>query len=485
MMCIGNIFGNFIKAIRITTAYAIFTSVNRTLLQCCKLFSKWQSNRHSPKRFKCCHMITILHSANFNAFKIFYFFNRFYRKDISESGFHVTDNMDAHFFLCFLFNQFSDRSINRCMGFAMYAGLVIAAAMAAVLFLFPHQVLLLVTDNRTLVEMGAPYLRIVGISYIFNAVSSVYVSMQRSAENPALGMKVFAASMLLNTFLNYCLIFGNFGAPALGITGAAIATLTARIVEFLIVLVYALLCRRIPLRPRLLLRPGRDTARSFAKYATPVLFNETMWGLGTTVMTAILGHMADSADMLAAYTIMGNIDKFTTVSCFGLAGATAVILGKAIGEGTDKDHVYDLSWCLLIVSFLLGLGLAAALAVALPLVFIPYLYPLFSLSPLATRAAATLCVVYLILLPLKSFDISNITGVLRSGGDVRMATIIDLTPLWCVAVPMAALTALVLDAPLPLVCVGIYSENICKMPLGILRLRSRKWINDVTRRNPS
>ena len=376
-------------------------------------------------------------------------------------------------------------AINRCMGFAMYAGLVIAAAMAAALFLFPHQVLLLVTDNRTLVEMGAPYLRIVGISYIFNAVSSVYVSMQRSAENPALGMKVFAASMLLNTFLNYCLIFGKFGAPALGITGAAIATLTARIVEFLIVLVYALLCRRIPLRPRLLLRPGRDTARSFTKYATPVLFNETMWGLGTTVMTSILGHMTDSADMLAAYTIMGNIDKFTTVSCFGLAGATAVILGKAIGEGTDKDRVYDLSWCLLIVSFLLGLGLAAALALALPLVFIPYLYPLFSLSPLATEAAATLCVVYLILLPLKSFDISNITGVLRSGGDVRMATIIDLTPLWCVAVPMAALTALVLEAPLPLVCLGIYSENICKMPLGVMRLRSRKWINDVTRRSAS
>ena len=309
--------------------------------------------------------------------------------------------------------------------------------------------------------------------------------MQRSAENPALGMKVFAASMLLNTFLNYCLIFGKFGAPALGITGAAIATLTARIVEFLIVLVYALLCRRIPLRPRLLLRPGRDTARSFTKYATPVLFNETMWGLGTTVMTSILGHMTDSADMLAAYTIMGNIDKFTTVSCFGLAGATAVILGKAIGEGTDKDRVYDLSWCLLIVSFLLGLGLAAALALALPLVFIPYLYPLFSLSPLATEAAATLCVVYLILLPLKSFDISNITGVLRSGGDVRMATIIDLTPLWCVAVPLAALTALVLEAPLPLVCLGIYSENICKMPLGVLRLRSRKWINDVTRRSAS
>lgn len=372
-------------------------------------------------------------------------------------------------------------SINRCMGFAMYAGLAISILMAAVLFFFPTQVLLLVTDNRTLIEMGAPYLKIVGISYIFNSVSSVYVSMQRSAENPSLGMKIFAASMLLNTFLNYCLIFGKFGAPALGITGAAIATLTSRIVEFLLVLLYAAFNRRVPLMPSLLFRPGKATARSFAKYATPVLFNETMWGLGTTVMTSILGHMANSADMLAAYTIMGNIDKFTTVSCFGVAGATAVILGKAIGEGTNKDKVYDLSWCLLIVSFMLGLGLAVVLAFALPFVFIPYLYPLFGLSELATQAAATLCVVYLILLPLKSFDISNITGVLRAGGDVRMATIIDLCPLWLVAVPLAALTALVLDAPLPLVCIGIYSENICKMPLGIIRLRSRKWINDVTR----
>ncbi len=371
-------------------------------------------------------------------------------------------------------------SINRCMGFAMYAGLLISSLAALVLFCFPHQVLFLVTDNTALVEMGAPYLKIVGLSYIFNSVSSVYVGMQRSAENPSLGMKVFACSMLLNTFLNYCLIFGNFGAPALGITGAALATLASRVVEFLIVVLYALACRRIPLMPKLLFRPGRDTARSFLHYATPVLINESMWGLGTTMMTAILGHMAASADMLAAYTIMGNIDKFTTVSCFGLAGAAAVILGKAIGEGTSKDRVYSLGWCLLLVSLLLGGALAVCLALALPLVFIPYLYPLFSLSELATEAAVTLCVVYLVLLPLKSFDITNMTGVLRAGGDVRAATLIDLGPLWLVAVPLAAVTALVLNAPLPLICLGIYSENIVKTPLGIWRLRSRKWINDVT-----
>lgn len=373
------------------------------------------------------------------------------------------------------------QSINRVMGIAAYAGVTIAALAALLLFFFPRQVLFLVTDNRLLIELGAPYLRIVGISYVFNAVSSVYVSMQRSAENPLFGMLVFAASMLLNTFLNYCLIFGRFGAPALGITGAAAATLTSRVAEFLIVAVYALRSRRVPLMPGLILRPGRAIVHTFAKYASPVLLNETLWGLGTTMMTVILGHMAASADMLSAYAIMGNIDKFTTVSCFGLAGAAAVILGKRIGEGASRDDVYDLSWCLLLVSLLLGGVLAVVMAAVLPTVFIPYLYPLFSLTEAATEAAVSMCLVYLVSLPMKSFDITNITGVLRAGGDVKMATIIDLCPLWLTAVPLTALTGLVLDAPVIFVCMGIYAENLCKMPWGIHRLRSRKWINDVTR----
>ena len=348
------------------------------------------------------------------------------------------------------------------------------------LFFFPEAVLSMVTDNAVLITEGTPYLRIVGISYIFNAVSSVYVSMQRSAENPSLGMKVFACSMLLNTFLNYCLIFGNFGAPALGITGAAIATLISRVVEVVIVAFCAPRYRRVPLMPRLLLRPGWTMVRSFLKYATPVLVNEVLWGLGVSVMTAIMGHMAISTDILAAYAIMGNIDKFSTVACFGIAGATAVIVGKRIGEGAGREEVYSLGCCLLTVSFGVGLVVSVCLAVLLPTVFIPYLYPLFHLEGLALEIAVTMCVVYICVMPLKAFDITNITGLLRAGGDSRMASIIDLSCQWVIAVPLTFLTALVFNAPVAVVCLCIQSENVCKCPWGILRLRSRKWINDVT-----
>ena len=371
-------------------------------------------------------------------------------------------------------------SINRCLGIVTYLGLAASAIFAAAFVFLPYPVMGIVTDNALLIEMGAPYLRIVGVSYVFNSVSSIYVSMQRSTENPKFGMLVFGTSMLANTVLNYILIFGKLGFPAMGITGAAIATLASRILEFLIVLVYALRCRRIPLLPGALLRPGMATLRSTLKYSGPVLINEFFWGLGASVLTSILGHMTISADMLAAHAIMGNIEKFSTVACFGLAGAASVTIGKRIGENSPKEDVYQLGLCLLTVSFLLGTAVSVVLAILLPTLFIPYLYPMFQLSETATSAAIMLCIVYLLSMPLRALDITNILGLLRAGGDTRVAAILDIFPTWCFSIPLTILFGLVLDAPLFLVCISSQLENVVKFPVSILRLRSRKWINNIT-----
>lgn len=376
-------------------------------------------------------------------------------------------------------------AINRCMGIALYTGVSLAALIALALFLAPRQVMALVTDNALLIQLGAPYLRIVGFSYVFNTASSVYVGVQRSTENPSMGLTVFTVSMVLNTFLNYVLIFGKFGAPALGITGAALATLTARAVEFVITFGYALRDRRIPLLPAALLHPGTAFVGDFLKYSTPVLVNDSLWGLGTTLITAVIGHMAISEEMLAAYAIMGNIEKFSTVACYGISGASAVIVGKRIGEGASREKVYEVSWCMLLLTVMIGLMVSLSLAVLLPTVFIPWLYPLFHLEGLSLEIAATMCVVFIIMMPTKAFDITNIPGVLRAGGDVRVSAVIDVGSVWLVALPITVLSALVFEAPVALVCLGIQAEGLSKVPLGIWRLRSRKWINDVTREGAS
>ena len=169
------------------------------------------------------------------------------------------------------------------------------------------------------------------------------------------------------------------------------------------------------------------------------------------------------------------------VACFGLAGASAVIVGKLIGEGKSQDQVYSVSWALLLLSIFVGLAVSLVLAVLLPTVFIPFLYPLFHLEGLSLRIAMTMCVIYVFFVPLKAFDITNITGILRAGGDSRMAAIMDVLPLWGVAVPFTAACGLLFDAPIPLICFAIYSESICKVPWGTWRICNRKWINDVTR----
>ena len=262
-------------------------------------------------------------------------------------------------------------SINRCLGVALYAVTGFSTLLALITFLFPAQVLRLITPNEELVDLAVRYIQIVGFSYIFNGISSIYAGIQRSTEYPKFGMLLFGVSMCVNTFLNFVLIFGHFGAPAMGITGAAVATLTSRVVEFVIAAVFALSSRRLPLRWSCILRPGRAIVRSFLTYSTPVVCNEAMWSIGTSMLTVIMGHMANSQDMLAAYALVGNIDKLSTVVCFGLAGSAAVIVGKEIGQGHSRERVYEVSWTLLLVSMLVGGAVMALLLVLLPTFFRP------------------------------------------------------------------------------------------------------------------
>jgi len=223
-------------------------------------------------------------------------------------------------------------SINRVMGIGFMIAGGVSVLFAAILCAFPAQVLYLITDNLTLVELAEPYLRIVGFSYIFNSLSSIYIGMQRSIENPRFGMIVFAISMLCNTLGNYVLIFGKLGLPVLGITGAAVATLLSRVVEFVVAFSYAFRCRTMPLMKHAILRPGMDMLRKFLRYSAPVLINETLWGTGFSMITVIMGHMANSSDLIAAYTLAGNIDKLMTSGVFGIAAAVVVFYLSLTGE---------------------------------------------------------------------------------------------------------------------------------------------------------
>ena len=374
-------------------------------------------------------------------------------------------------------------SINRVIGIGFYVAGGISTLFALAMFFFPVGVLGLITDNAHLIALAEPYIQIVGFSYIFNALSSIYIGMQRSMENPKFGMTVFAVSTVCNTLGNYLLIFGKLGLPALGIRGAAVATLCSRILEFAISFLYALRCRAMPLQIRHILCPGMDVLRRFVKYSTPVLLNETLWGTGTSLFTVIMGHMALSEELIAAYTVAGGIDKLVTASLFGVAAASAVIVGKEVGAGTSRKQVLSIGKALTVVSLCLGVLVGLTETGLYLLILRPHVLPLFRLSAVSAGICTLFIYAYSFAAPLNAFVTTVVVGVLRGGGDVRCAMLIDILPLWLGTLPLLALCGLVLDAPPVALCFVMAFEPLLKCPFGLRRLLRGEWIHDVTMKN--
>ena len=373
------------------------------------------------------------------------------------------------------------KNINRALGVAVFLGSAITILLACVFALFPVAVMDLLSNRHDLSVMGAPYLRIVGFSYVFNMLSSIYVSAQRSVENGSFGMKVFGFSTLLNTGLNYLLIFGKLGLPALGVTGAAVATLLSRMAESVICVCCALRSKKVPLDLAVFLRPGRDMLRRFVKYSSPVVLNETAWGLGTSLLTVILGYTQNSVEMLAANAVIGNLHRLFLVVSFGLGAATAVIMGKSIGEGQPRPQIMSLSRALLRFCILVGIAITALALLMVPLLFVPVVFPMFKLYGDSAAIATALAVTAFAAIPFHDCAITAITGIFRAGGDVVCSTILDLIPQWLVCIPLTALTALVLQTGWWPIAIAMQLDSVIKTPLCLWRLRSGKWIHDVTK----
>ena len=383
-----------------------------------------------------------------------------------------------------LFSQYWGKqdieAIGRVLGVALWVVLLVSSLFAAVLLICPVAFLSLFGNDPEVIGLAARYGSIAGLSYVCNAFTMMYVAAYRSMERPQLGLYILVTSMAVNTFLNWVFIFGNLGVRPMGVRGAAVATLTARLLEVAIVAVHMARSRFFRVELRLLFRPGAEMARRFLRYGGLVVCNETMWGVGTSIFPTIMGHMAGSTDILAAYTIAGNVEKIVMVISFGLSSTAAIVIGREIGAGRS-DRVLDVGKALNALAAVGGLVLGAVLLLFVWTAAPAWVYPLFQLSPGAASVASMMMVVMALDMPLKDFNTVNIVGVLRGGGDVRAATLIDIGPLWLAAIPYAALCGLVLKTSVFWVYLAFPLEQAVKSFAGVWRLRSGQWVRDLTR----
>jgi putative MATE family efflux protein len=373
-----------------------------------------------------------------------------------------------------------ENAINRVFGIGAGIALAVSALISAAITLFPLQIYSLTTNNPDLLPIAARYARIVAVSYVLNSITMMYIAAQRSMGNTRLGMRALVISMMVNTFLNWVMIFGKLGFPAMGVEGAALATVISRAIELAIVVRYALRKSSFRLDFRAMTRPGILIFKDFLKYAVPVVVNETVWAFGFSLYAVIIGHMPGAVSGVAAYTITLTVERVLSAAYFGAGSAAAILVGAPLGAG-DPEAARTAGTTVLLVTFLLGVAAGAVMLILSLTALEPVLFPLFGASGETRRVGGRMLIFLSIATPFKAFNFCNIVGVLRGGGDVRAGVYLDLSAMYVVALPASALAGLVFGAPVMVVYALMNLEEVVKLFFGYWRFSQRKWLRDVTR----
>ena len=356
-------------------------------------------------------------------------------------------------------------------------GLVFALMISSVFFIlgfvFPQQVLGVLSKDAAVIREGANYMRIVSLSYVITAISFAFGFSARGVGKPKLPMIASVVSLLINTVLNYMLIFGHFGFKAYGIEGAAIATLIARVVE-LIIIIYGVY-RFIPVLSVSVsdfLGIKKETVKSVGKTALPVIFNEFFWSLGMTAYALVYARIG--TDAVAAVMISNTVNNLFMVVGFGLGNASAVMLGNALGAGEIKRAI-EYNKKFLALSILLGIVIGGLITLTAPFI----VTKLYKLTPESYKITQMTLQILSVFIAFKFYNTIIIIGTLRSGGDTLFSMILEISCVWLIGVPLALIGAFVLKLPVFWVVALVNIEEIFKVLLGLPRILSNKWAKKI------
>ncbi len=358
-------------------------------------------------------------------------------------------------------------------------GIVVAfAECVGILFmiatlLFPAQIMGIFANDEEIIAEGVKYLRIVAFTYPIAVFTMGYLNVIRSVERVVISTVVYGSSLLCNIVANAVLIFGLCGFPAMGIEGAAIGTLLARILELVIVLIYMGKHKDIRVKMTYVLHLDKPLLKDFLKYSTPVIMNEILWGVGYSANAAIVGHLGSSA--VAANSVAHMTRQLAQVVVFGIGNATAIMMGKAIGEG-KKKLAEEYAGRFVRLSFVCGL--AGGLLILL-------VRPLINMGMGFEGLTKEYLTVFLAMMSYyvvgQAVDTVWVVGIFRSGGDTAFGTVLDMTTMWFGSILFGFLAAFVWKCPVPVVYCILLSDEVIKVPFCIWRYRQKKWLKDVTR----
>lgn len=365
-------------------------------------------------------------------------------------------------------------TIRKVASIAMRTALVLMLALFVIVSLFPEQAVGLFTNDAEIIAEGVKYLNIVRFTYPFFCVTTILLAVLRSTEVVKIAFYLSLSTLCINFCINWCLIYGRFGLPRLGVQGAAIGTLVARIVECIIILCYvAKKERNLGLKLRDFLHVDRSIMRDYYRVSLPILFISAMWGVNTAMQTAILGHLTSSA--IAANSMASNLYLIVKTVAVGAASTTNVFIGKAIGEGdmkVVKQYAKTFQVMFLIMGICCGLILYALTEPVLAL---------YSFSDESRELARTFLHILCIVMVGMCYQMPVNSGIIKGGGATKYAMILDLVSIWCIVIPLSFFMAFYVKASPVVVVWCLNLDQIFKAVPAFIMVNYGHWAKKLTR----
>ena len=340
--------------------------------------------------------------------------------------------------------------------------------------IIPEPIIRVLTNDESVIADGVIYLRIVGISYIFFCIAQVFIASMRAVETAKIGLYISIMTLFVNVGLNYVFIFGVGSIiPAMGVAGAALATLISRICEMLVSVIYALCVdKKLKLRIKDLLPTDKAMLKDFVKYGLPVIGGNVIWGVNMIGQSMILGRF--SAAVISAASITGSLNNLIYVWMNGISGAIGIITGKTVGAGEYekmKEYARTTQIIFLCVGILSG--------IAVYLLKMPFI-SLYSVTDEAVKYSIQFCRVLSVTIVGTCYQAASLFGLVKSGGDISFVFKND-TIFVCLVVLPSAVVAWKLGAAPWVVFACLKCDQIFKCIVAFFKIRSYNWMKNLTR----
>lgn len=375
-------------------------------------------------------------------------------------------------FVAQFYGKGDEENIKKVTGLGLGMTALIALLFSVVAYFWNEHLMGFFTDDRAVIELGSSYLKIVSFSYFATGVTAVFSTVTRTTGKPNMPLIASIVGILMNSIGNYLLIFGIWQFPQLGVDGAGIATVIARLVECSIIVIAVYKYHTLAsIKLKHVFKVSLEMIRRFFKQSFILIIKDATWGIGVTLYVVIYAKMG--TDVVAAVNIINTVRTIAFVLMMGIAGASSVIIGQELGAGR-VDNAYDMAGQIQKVTVMV-----AIISGVLVMVSKSWVLSLFNISDVVYQNADGLLMIFSLFFVFESYSMTSVMGILRSGADNKFCMYMDFVAIWIIGLPLAYISGILLHLPLMVVYVCVLSPELFKNVVLFKRIRSKRWMNNI------